>query len=223
MTPTLREAWKDRVCAEDYEAHMAAIGQARANAEHLRELLSLYRPPPGATVWLAGAGPGQMFDYLPDGFLSHWRVVCTDINRDFLTALRARYRRAVCVVEDLLAPAVAAHCHTAVVVLVLEHIDWRRGVRSLAARRPEQIFVVIQENPDGLESAVSPRRVLPGTMTVFQQTHPQLLREGELVGAFAEAGYGLAERRPSPVADGKTMLALVFRDGHGGGEGLDRI
>jgi hypothetical protein len=215
MHSTLRDAWKNQVLASDYEAHMAAIGQARANAEHLREMLSRFPPPPGAMVWLAGAGPGQMFDYLPEELLSPWRLVCSDISERFLGVLRTRCRRAECVVEDLLQPALAGECHTAVVVLVLEHIDWRRGVEALAARRPKQIFVVIQENPEGMQSAVSPQRVLPGSMVVFGEAHPELLEAPALVKAFAARGYGLAWSRPAPVADGKTMLGLVFRDNGG--------
>ena len=223
MHSALRDAWKDQVLAEDYEAHMAAIGQARANAEHLRGMLLRYPPPPGALVWMAGAGPGQMFDYLPAELLSPWRLVCTDISQRFLAVLRGRYSRAECVVEDLLRPALAGECDTAVVVLVLEHIDWRRGVKALAARRPRQLFVVIQRNPEGMQSAVSPQRVLPGSMVVFGGTHPELLREEELVEAFAVEGYTLAERQASPVADGKTMLALVFQAPWGVANGLDEI
>lgn len=219
MHSALREAWKDQVLAEDYEAHMAAIGQARANAGHLREMLARYPPPPGAMIWLAGAGPGQMFDYLAGELLSSWRLVCTDISQRFLSVLRGRCPTAECVVEDLLQPALAGECHTAVVVLVLEHLDWRRGVESLAARRPKQVFVVIQQNPEGMQSAVSPQRVLPGSMVVFGGAHPELLREEELVEAFAAAGYLVAERRATPVADGKTMLGLVFQGASGSGQG----
>ena len=35
VTLTLRDAWRNGVTAADYETHMAAIGQAQANAAHL--------------------------------------------------------------------------------------------------------------------------------------------------------------------------------------------
>jgi hypothetical protein len=43
---TLREAWTRFVAAEDYETHMAAIGQAQANASLVAELVPPRRPRP---------------------------------------------------------------------------------------------------------------------------------------------------------------------------------
>jgi hypothetical protein len=144
-------------------------------------------------------------------------VLCTDISHAFLKLLQRRCPQAQCVVEDLNQPAVATPVHTVFVALVLEHIDWRRGVQSLTALQPEQALIVIQQNPSHMTSAVSPSRVLPGTMTVFEHAHPRLLEEAELIESFQAEGYRLKTRTPSPVADGKTMLALLFS------KGLDNI
>lgn len=43
---TLRHAWTEVVVSDDYDAHMAAIGQAQANAELVPLLLERW-PPPG--------------------------------------------------------------------------------------------------------------------------------------------------------------------------------
>ncbi len=62
---TLADAWLNQVAPEDYEEHMTRIGQAQANASLVEELMAAAAPPAGARVVIAGAGTGQVFDYLP--------------------------------------------------------------------------------------------------------------------------------------------------------------
>ena len=71
----LRDAWSRTITAEDYEAHMAAIGQAQANAALVAEYLQAQPPSRHASVLFAGAGTGQMFEYVSPEILLPLPVV----------------------------------------------------------------------------------------------------------------------------------------------------
>jgi SAM-dependent methyltransferase len=203
---TLREAWTGQVHADDYEEHMARIGQAKANALLLADLLA------GVTgrVLIAGAGTGQMFGYLPADFLAGCEVVCSDVNPVFLARLRERF---VCetVVDDIedsrLTPGFAAIA----VVLVLEHVDWQRAVGSLVRLEPERLVLIVQRNPVDVTAAVTPGRLPPGTMRVFAgEAPPHLVPVNELTARLALFGFELQREEVRAVQDGKAMVGLVL-------------
>jgi SAM-dependent methyltransferase len=209
MTISLREVWQRRLAATDYEQHMAAIGQAQANAGHVAEFAS--KCPAGARLLVAGAGTGQMFDYMAAGALDHVSVVYSDLCEAFLKRLRERRPAAVCVCDDLERTALAGPFDAACVVLVLEHIDWQLGLRTLAGLGAERVMVVVQVNPPEMTTAVTPARELPGTMRDFAGVHPHLTDPEAVIGEMSECGYRLVERRAKCVSDNKLMLALEFR------------
>jgi hypothetical protein len=205
---TLRDAWRGGVAAEDYESHMAAIGQAEANAGHLAGFAGLV----AGRLLIAGAGPGQFFDYLEPQALEGCRAVFTDINPLFLTALRRRCPGAICVADDLESTSLLGGFDGACATLVLEHTEWRTVVRNLVRLAP-LVMIVIQVNPPEMATAVSPGRTPPGSMRAFKEVHPHLIDEAELREEFGRHGARLTHRLDRPVADGKTMRALTFQQG----------
>jgi hypothetical protein len=192
--------WREDITAEDYERHMAATGQPQANAELLAELFRERPPARGASVWFAGAGTGQIFDDFPLEVLEPYCVTCTDINPTFLRRLAERFPCETAV-DDIECPTLAGPFELAIVILVLEHVDWRRAVSGLCgiARR---VFVVIQQNPEGLVP-----QALGGTMSLVRG---QLLREDELIAEFAQHGFQLGRTSARSVRDGKSMVAMEF-------------
>ncbi len=210
MALTLRDVWTTALRPEDYDAHMAAIGQAQANAAHIRDFLLHCQPPPGARVLIAGAGTGQMFDTISPALFHGLRAVFTDINPAFLACLRARHPSALCLADDLERTSLRGPFHAACAVLVLEHINWRRGLDTLAALDPRRLFLVVQRNPAAMATAVSPSRRLPGTMRVFSETHPELRDPAQITAHLHARGYALEREWPRPVPDAKTMLGLLF-------------
>jgi hypothetical protein len=63
MDRRIREAWLNGISPDDYDTHMAAVGQAQANAGLVAELLEAHPPTAGASILFVGAGTGQLFDY----------------------------------------------------------------------------------------------------------------------------------------------------------------
>jgi hypothetical protein len=213
MDPALRRAWTEIVTADDYERHMAAIGQAQAGAELMVWMLAGL--PAGSRVTVAGAGTGQMFDFLAPGLFRPYRLTFSDLNPRYLDRLRSRLARhglAAEVMEDdfeqtRLAPGPDLLSAT----LLLEHIDWRRGGEAIASLAPRRCGVVIQENPPEFASAVTPGRTLPPSIAQAVETaHATLVARDELVKAMAKRGFDLRARDVREVADGKRLAGLLF-------------
>jgi hypothetical protein len=204
--PDLREAWSSHIQAMDYDVHMAAVGQAQANADLLAELFRDHPPPAGSRVHIAGAGTGQYFDYFPPDRLAPYRMTFTDINPLFLARFQTRWpmKAEAIGVDDIEAPTQPGPYDLTIAILVLEHIDWRRAITAMCARTA-RAFVVIQEDPP--EPLVRP---LPGSMAILREALPHLVSRDELIEAFRAEGFELSRTSTRDVPDGKRMIGLDF-------------
>ncbi len=216
MPDWLRDAWANKILAADYEAHMAAVGQAEANASLVAELFESRPPDAGARILFAGAGTGQMFDYFSPALLSSYMVTFADINPQFLAVLTSRLKKVgglsfQTVLDDIEDSRLGPGFDLAVAVLVLEHVDWRRGVATLC-RLARRAFVVVQENPPELKSAMT--RPVTDSMAVFREVHPTLIPRTDLVATFAERGFVLHQSTVREVADNKKMVGMEFAREH---------
>ena len=197
MDPELRRAWTYIVTADDYEEHMAAIGQAQAAAELTQHLVQSASLRPGSRITIAGAGTGQMFDFLDPAVLRPHRLTCADLNPVFLARLRDRLERydleAEILEDDIERTALAPGPDLLLSTLLLEHIAWVRGVEAFARLRPRTCGIVLQENPPNMSSAVTPGRHLPPSLAKAVETaHPTLVPRDDLIAAMT------AERLPLP-------------------------
>jgi hypothetical protein len=211
MPSSLRDAWRRTVRAGDYDAFMAEIGQAQANARLVREFLS--RLSEGSRVLVAGAGTGQMFDFENASMVARHRVLFSDLNPSYLGALGLRLRHVEgwsTVADDVEQSALRGSFDAAVAVLVLEHVDWRKALATLTALAA-RLFLVMQVNPAGMGTAVAPGRTPPASMSVFAgEAPPHLLDAREIGECLQAAGYACVRECPAAVADGKTMLGLEW-------------
>jgi len=219
MDANLRLAWTQIVTADDYEQHMAGIGQAQAAATLNRQIIEAAKPPDGSHVVIAGAGTGQMFDFLDPALFRSFRLTCTDLNRSFLARLEERLAehalRATILVDDIEQTALEPGPALLLATLLLEHIDWRRGVEVFAELRPTACGIIIQENPQGMTSAVTPGRSTPPSVAKAVETaHAKLVPLDELLAAFEERGYQRQVSYAEHAADGKRLIAVLFFRDH---------
>ena len=215
MDPELRRAWTYIVTAEDYEEHMASIGQAQAAAELTEHLVQSASLRPGSRITIAGAGTGQMFDFLDPAVLRPHRLTCADLNPVFLERLRDRLERhdleAEILEDDIERTALAAGPDLLLSTLLLEHIAWVRGVEAFARLQPRTCGIVLQENPPNLSSAVTPGRHLPPSLAKAVETaHPTLVPRDDLIAAMTASGYRCVASAVREVADGKRLVGLLF-------------
>jgi hypothetical protein len=203
---TSRHAWQEVITVEDYERHMAAVGQVQANASLLEELFRDYAPRLGAQILFAGAGTGQYLDYMPRNQLGLYRTTFADIK----PANQARLAGRICamdiatVLDDIEDSRLAGPFDLAIAILVLEHTDWRRAVDSLT-RQAARVFTITQVNPP----EATPNR-LQGTMTALATVPPTPIDPAALTAAFEVRHFRCYRRTIREVSDGKTMLAMDF-------------
>lgn len=207
---TLREVWIQQVAPDDYETHMAAVGQAQANAHLVRDLFEAAAIPEGSRVAIAGAGTGQLFDYLPAGYFDKYRLTCTDISVRLLDRLRERVACET-VVDDIEDSALPPNPAMIIVVLVLEHVDYRRALASLARLLPERLILVIQENPPQMTTALTPGRPLPASLQVVGDAQPKLIPLAALTEEMQKIGFVSQKTVAVDVPDGKKMIGLLLR------------
>jgi hypothetical protein len=215
MDPELRRAWTEIVTAEDYDEHMRAVGQAQAAASLTEWLVAAAGLGDGSRITVAGAGTGQMLEFLDAGILRNHRLTFADLNPVYLGHLRERLARSG--LEGLVTPddfeetRLEPGMDLLLATLLLEHIDWRRGVDSIARLRPRACGIVMQENPPGMTTAVTPgRRIPPSLAKAMETAHARLVVREELVAAMAGRGFGLRASAEREVADGKRLVALLF-------------
>jgi Methyltransferase domain. len=211
----LRDAWSRTITAEDYEAHMAAIGQAQANAALVAEYLQAQPPSRHASLLFAGAGTGQMFEYVSPEILLPFNVTFTDINAGFLNRLRTRLARTpglryATVVDDLEHTTLSRRFDLVLEVLVLEHVQWRVALATLCKLTERELFVVIQENPPDDAMALTTIRDVPETMKVFREVHPTRIPSSDLQSEMKRHGFRRTYAAHKMVSDGKKMVALGF-------------
>jgi hypothetical protein len=211
----LRDAWSRTITAEDYEAHMAAIGQAQANAALVAEYLQAQPPSRHASLLFAGAGTGQMFEYVSPEILLPFNVTFTDINAGYLNRLRTRLARTPglrysTVVDDLEQTTLSRRFDLVVAVLVLEHVEWRSGLATLSKLTERELFVVIQEDPPNDAMALTAIRDIPETMKVFREVYPTRIASSDLQSEMKRHGFRRTYAAHKMVADGKKMQALGF-------------
>ena len=216
MDEALRRAWTEIVTPEDYEEHMARIGQAQAGAELTRHLIEIARPSRGARVVFAGAGTGQMLDFLDASLLRPFRLVFADLNPRFLDHLKRRLSQlelgGEVIEDDFENTAIEPEPELLIAALLLENIEWRRGLETISALRPAACGIIMQENPPEMKSAITPGRVLPRSMAeAASQAHPVLIPYDHLVAAFAGRGYQQIDTSSRDVADGKRLVSILFR------------
>ena len=215
MDPELRRAWTEVVTADDYERHMAAIGQAQAAAELTAWALRSAGLAAGDSVTVAGAGTGQMLDFFDPAALRPYRLTFADLNRRIpgparrateaaRHTWRARGRRFRA--DKLAGRAGAAGGDAA----ARAHRVAAR-VESMARLQPRRCAIVMQENPPGMATAVTPGRVVPESIAKAMATaHAKLVVRDELVGEMERLGYGLRAEESREVADGKRLVGLLF-------------
>jgi hypothetical protein len=214
MDPELRRAWTEIVTAEDYEEHMAAIGQAQAAAELTQRLIQSASLRPISRITIAGAGTGQMFDFLAPAVFGPHRLTCADLNPVFLARLRERLERhgleAEILEDDIERTALTPRPDLLLATLLLEHIAWPRGVEAFARLQPRTCGIILQANPPNMSGAVTPGRLPPSVAKALETAHPTLVPRDDLIVAMTEMGYPCRATEVREVADGKRLVGLLF-------------
>lgn len=214
MNPLNRKAWMEIIVAEELDQHLSAVGQAETNALLVAEMFRDYPLFPGARVLIPGGGTGQMFDYITPQQIGLYHFTFTDINPHFLERVKERLTKFPNldyeIQEDDLESSRLSHCYDGTLaVLLLEHLDWRKGVESLVSFTPAKMYFVLQQQISGLEVNLK-RKLLPSIQKFSETAQPNLIVPEELISFLKSKGYSLDKTYQKAVPDQKEMRGLVF-------------
>jgi SAM-dependent methyltransferase len=209
-----RLAWTTIVAPNELDAHMTETGQLEANAEVLNGLMREYNKLGPHMVYVPGCGTGQLFAALNHQSPLKDTYLFCDIREEFLQKLERRLSRDVKYsvrVDDIEASKVTEKYDAAVIVLVLEHVDWNLALTNVLKVLPEMIFIILQVNGDAEAGAVTKQRKLKPTIKKFAEVaNPQLVSTAKLEAQMTDLGFKKIKELDKPVQDNKIMRGLCF-------------
>ncbi len=209
-----KQFWKEIVKAEDYDAHMIEAGQAEVNARLIQKIFQEYPLSLGSLIYVPGCGTGQMFDFLKPQDLGNFKFIFSDIKREFIAELEKRIPEGtdcLIVLDDLEESKINQKVSAALIVLVLQHIDWKLALNNIVVTDPELIFLIEQEQ-DASDGEINQNRNLRPTMKAFsEKARTELIGRKLLEDELYNKGYRLAWLKIESVPFRKRMFAMVFR------------
>jgi hypothetical protein len=214
MDPNEFSGWTEIVTANDIDQHMASIGQAEVNAHLVAQMLQAFPLKKGSSLLIPAAGTGQMFDYVEPAQIGDYHFTFTDLNLKFLEKLEARltgrHLEYIATVDDIEATKLSGNYEGILSVLLLQHIDWKKGIDSMLGFSPRRMYLVIQEQTR-TGHAISKERVLAPSIEKFAQiANPCLVPRKELTDYLGQRNYQLLRTYEREVPDNKSMVGLVF-------------
>jgi SAM-dependent methyltransferase len=210
-----RKVWIDIVKADDLDAHMAENGQAKANASLVSQMFREFPLNEKSKILIPGCGTGQMFDFMNPLELSRYEITFTDINDAFIECLKGRLKRNkifkyhTCK-DDLEDSHLSGSYDGILVVLLLEHIDWKKGLGCLLRFCPKNIYFIIQEQTPGSEILAADKVLRPSISEFAKISKMKLISRQELTRFLGDQGFSRLGEFVSDVPDNKRMIGLVF-------------
>ena len=194
------------VTAADYDGHMREIGQAQALESIFAQAYARFSP---KALCVLGCGTGCGLSCIDPA--STERVVCVDLNRDYLQLARKRSPQLEPVaewkcakVESLSFPAcVFDMVHAA---LLLEYIEWQPTVARIAVwLKKDGVFSVVLQLRRG--RMITPTRYK--TIPLLRPKH-RLVPPRQFLAFARRTGFDPEYTREVPLPGGKRFLHVAL-------------
>jgi hypothetical protein len=210
-----KKGWTEVVTPEDLDIHMAVIGQAESNAKIILEMFSEFPLTDTSKLLVAGCGTCQMFDYFEPQKIGKVQFVFSDINPSFFEQVKKRLKkyseiRYKLVVDDAESTKLNEKIDGILAVLLLEHIEWKKGINSFIKLNPKRMYLIIQEQNDKKGFVTTGRKLQPSIEEFSKIANPKLVDEKELTEYLKKHNYEIAKIIKKEVPDNKLMVGLVF-------------
>jgi hypothetical protein len=208
-----KKHWKEIVEPDDLDIHMLEAGQAEVNAHLVKRMFSLYPLDVGSTLYVPGCGTGQMFDFITPSELGNLNYIFADIKPEFLKKLKTRLPNeldAKLLEDDIEQSGVKQKTDAALVVLLLQHIDWRRGLNNILATQPTKLFLIEQQQLAKDSEINKTRKLRPSMEKFVAVAKTELLNLLELENFLKQKGYQKQWTHTESVPHTKRMVGFIF-------------
>lgn len=215
MDPGERKGWMEIISVEDLDTHMANIGQVQANAQIVKEMFNDYPLEKGSKLIIPGCGTGQIFDYMTPSNLGDIEMILTDINPSYLSKTQERLNKFPGTkyqtqVDDIERTQMKSGYNAALIVLVLQHVEWEKALDSMLDLSIPRFYIIEQEQ-DLSQHAITKRKDLPRAWKKYAEiANPQLVPRKDLIDYMKDKGYDMTKIYEKGVPDNKTMAGFVF-------------
>ena len=211
-----RKGWLEIITINELDSHMAAIGQAEANADIVKQMFAEYPLQPNSRLLIPGCGTAQLFDYIqPSDLGSNIELVLTDIKPSFLAKARERLQRFSGInyttqEDDIEDTKLKGTYGSALVVLVLQHVEWQKALDSLVSLNPSKFYIIEQEQDPSQHAVTKSRQLSEVWRRYAEVANPQLILRKELTDYLVKKGYEVIGSYERAVQNNKTMYCFVF-------------
>ncbi|NQV08370.1 class I SAM-dependent methyltransferase [Candidatus Woesearchaeota archaeon] len=215
MDPNERKAWTEIITPEDLDDHLAEIEQAETNAHLIVEMFNDFSIESGPELLVPGCGTGQMFDYIEHTMIGDYNFTFTDLNPKYLEKLGGRLLKNgdmgySILIDDIEDTKLSGIFDGILAVLLLQHIEWRKGINSMLGFNPSMIYLIIQEQENEDHVVTKERDLRPSIKKYAEIENPCLVPRQELTDYLRNRDYKLLKDYERQVPDQKSMIGLVF-------------
>lgn len=217
MDKNLKRAWTKIIKADELDGHLEELGQAKVNAELCKQMLDDVSLPTNSKHLVHGCGTGQIFDFISTETFTKYKTVFADINTEYLKKLEERlikknitsYKTAY---DDAENTSFKEKFSGILSVLLLEQIDWKKGIDNKVKLKPEVIYLIIQEQSKNVSTVTINVKSRESIRQFAQMAKPLLVPKVELKEYLKEQGYYQVKEYKIEVPNSKTMTGLIFKN-----------
>lgn len=217
MDPNERKGWTEIIVPEEIDRYMVGIEQAETNAHLVVEMMDDFPLDNGSSLLVPGCGTGQMFDYIEPEQIGNYNFTFTDLASKFFKRLEERLSktqdtRYVAVEDDIETTKLSDRYDGILTVLLLQHIEWKKGIDSMLKFSPSKMYFIIQEQETDKHPVAKGRKHPPSIEEFAKIAKPNPVPMEELVDYIEQSGYRLrlVKLYKRQVPDEKVMVGMVF-------------
>lgn len=198
----------DEISLSDYENHMAleSVMQLQTMNQMMKGQFNAY---PVCSVMILGIAGGNGLEHIDKDKFQ--KVYGIDINKEYLSAVKARYADMADVLEciqlDLLKESGKLPMAELLIAnLLVEYIGYACFQKAVKQVKPQYVSCIIQMNVDDSWVSDSPYiHAFDGLDSVHHQ-----MEENDLVQTMNDIGYKLIAKIENPLPNGKKLVQLDF-------------
>jgi SAM-dependent methyltransferase len=156
-----------------------------------------------------------MFDYVALENFGKVHLLCADLSPAMLEEGKKRLERFPIaswnvVLDDFEDSTLNCQFDAVLLVLLLLHVDWRRGLENMLRLNPSRFYIIEQDQASDVSSITKNESLLPSLEQYSEVAEMTLVPQRDLVEFMNSHGYRQEWSSSRPVPGNKRMVGSVF-------------